>query len=140
VRRRVFIAAAAIAGLARGDAAAEVWELLVKMAAALAEDNASGFLDAIDPQMPGYDQLSEYVNGMIQQSEVRSIIEKISDSGDDRARSLQLDWFLQMKRRGAGDRTLERREIIRCDVALQGRRWRVTRLEPMQFFAPPEFQ
>jgi hypothetical protein len=140
VTRRVFIGTAAIAALARGDAAAEVWELLVKMAAALAEDNVSGFLDAIDPKMPGFDQLSAYVNGMIQQSEVRSIIEKLGDSGDDRARSLQLDWFLQMKRRGAGDRTLERRQIIRCDAALQGKRWRVVRLDPIQFFAPPEFQ
>ncbi len=140
MRRRVFLASAASAALARGDAAAEAWELLVKMAAALAEDNVSGFLEAIDPQMPGYDQLSEYVNGMIQQSEVRSIIEKISDTGDDRSRSLQLDWFLQMKRRGAGDRTLERRQIIRCDVALHGKRWRVERLEPVSFFAPPNFQ
>ena len=138
--RRALFAAPAVAVLARADAAADVWELLVKMAAALAEDNVSGFLDAIDPKMPGFDQLSADVNGMIQQSEVRSIIEKLGDSGDDHARSLQLDWFLQMKRRGAGDRTLERRQIIRCDAALQGKRWRVVRLEPIQFFAPPDFQ
>jgi hypothetical protein len=140
VTRRALLLTPVVIPLLRGDASSDVWELFVKMAAALAEDNAPGFLDAIDPEMPGFEQLKTNVNGMIQQAEIRSIVEKLSDSGDERTRTVQLDWFLQLKRRGSGDRTEERQQTVKCDVTLQGKRWRVMRIDPIQFFAPPEFR
>ena len=138
--RRELLLTPVLIPLLRGDASDDVWEVFVKLAAALAEDNASGFLDAIDPAMAGFEQLKTNIEGMIQQAEIRSIIDKVSDSGDDRARSVQLDWFLQLKRRGSGDRTEERQQVLKCDVALQGKRWRVERIDPIQFFAPPNFR
>ena len=138
--RRELLLTPMLVPLLRGDASDDVWEVFVKLAAALAEDNASGFMDAIDPEITGFEQLKTNIEGMIQQSEIRSIIDKVSDSGDDRARSVQLDWFLQLKRRGSGERTEERQQVIKCDVALQGKRWRVERIDPIQFFAPPNFR
>jgi hypothetical protein len=140
VTRRVLLFTTVTIPLLHSDASSDVWELFVKMAAALAEDNAPGFLNAIDPEMAGFEQLKTNVEGMIQQAEIRSIVEKVSDSGDDRAKSVQLDWFLQLKRRGSGERTEERQQIVKCDVALRGKRWRVVRIDPIQFFAPPEFR
>jgi hypothetical protein len=140
VTRRALLFTPAVIPLLRGDASDDVWALFVKLAAALAEDNVPGFMDGIDPEMTGFEQLKTNVDGMIQQAELRSIIEKVSDSGDDQARSVQLNWFLQLKRRGSGDRTEERQKVIKCDVALQRKRWRVVSIDPIEFFAPPNFR
>ena len=138
--RRALILTPVVAPLLRADASSDVWELFVKLAAALAEDNVSGFMDGIDPEMNGFEQLKANIDGMIQQAEIRSIIDKVTETGDDHARSMQLDWFLQLKRRGSGDRTEERQQVVKCDVALQGKRWRVVRIDPIRFFAPPNFR
>jgi hypothetical protein len=139
VNRRCFLAFPFLRLVARADASGEVWALLARMAGALSADNPDGFLEPVDPAMPGYEQLATFVKGVVQQAEVRSVIDKVVDEGDNRARTIQLNWLLQMKQRGAGDRTENREQLVTCKLAKQGQQWRVVSLAPIDFFKPPVF-
>jgi hypothetical protein len=121
----------------RADSAQEVWDLFASMAAALSEANASVFLNAFDPAMPGYEALRARVTALLREAEVQSSIELVEEQGDDRSRSVELDWLVHLVSRQDGALAERRRERLKCRVEKFGRKWRVTSLEPLQFFAPP---
>jgi hypothetical protein len=151
--RRVFLAQAFLPVLLKGDAAADAWDFIAAMAAALAEDNASGFLKRVDEKMPGFGELSRNVNGMLQQANVQSEISPLANDGNDTARSLQLDWELRMKPKAligplgtdlnshsGAEPLVQREEAITVELRRDGKKWKVAKLEPIGFFAPPNFQ
>ena len=141
MNRRSFFALPFFAFLARGDAASEVWQMFAGMAESLSADNIDGFLKPIDPKMPGFEELGRYIRGIVEQAETRSIINPVSDEGDDRARTVQLQWFLQMKRRGSADsRTENREQVVTFGVARQGKRWRIISTRAAGVLQTPEFQ
>jgi hypothetical protein len=99
------------------------------MVEALANRDAEAFLDQLDPRMPDYEKLRGEVQTMVATTkEIGSTIDVISDEGDDQKRTLELDWLLKT------DTDEPRRQIVKCQVEKQGKKWRVTRLEPVEFF------
>jgi len=60
--------------------------------------------------------------------EIGSTTDVISDAGDDQKRMLELDWVLKI------DSGAPRRQIVQCQVEKQGKKWRITSLEPVEFF------
>jgi hypothetical protein len=128
------------AGLALADAASESVDLLASMAAALSEDNVPAFMKAIDSHMEGRGQLQVQVTAMLAQADSSSQIEIIENEGDDRKRTLAVDWTMQLKRKGADLRIQNREQIVHCTVVKDGKKWRVTAIEPVSLFAPPNFQ
>jgi hypothetical protein len=121
------------------DEASDAWDVIAAMAAALAEDNADGFLKRIDPKMVGYGDLSTNVTALIQQADVRSAISPIANEGDASARTLQLDWELHLKPKGNNVHSVSREEAITVQLDRLNTKWRITKLEPVAFFAPPQF-
>jgi hypothetical protein len=150
MRRRDVIALLFIPVL-KGDGESEVWAVVASMASALAENNAPGFLKPVDRNMPGYADLSTNVEGLVQQADVKSSISPLSNEGTESARTLRVDWELRMYPRGGESplstdtnsqgniARMQRREQA---VTLQFRRvekkWQVSKIEPIAFFAPPE--
>ena len=59
------------------DSAQQVWDLFTSMAAALSEANASAFLNAFDPVMPGYEAIRAGVTALLREAEVQSSIELV---------------------------------------------------------------
>ena len=99
---------------------------------ALANQDADAFLDQFDPKMPKYEKLRDEIQelfGMAQ--EIGSTIDVISDEGDDQKRMLELDWLLKI------DNAEPRRQIVKCQVEKQGKKWRITALDPVEFFRGP---
>lgn len=152
--RRVFLGVAIVApGILRADAAAEAWDLVTALAAALAEDNASGFLKRFDAKMPGFEDLSRDIPAMLQQANVQSSISPISNEGGESARKLQLDWELRLKPKaltdplatdlnsqGGATPVVQREEAVTIELRKDGRNWKVAKLDPIAFFAPPDFR
>jgi hypothetical protein len=118
------------------DAEDEVFELFTTLASRLSAGDAAGFLDGFDRAMPGYEQFRASVAGLLAQAEVQSSIEFRSNEGTDAARSVEIDWFLQIKERYETGAVTRRREIVKCRVEKAGRRWKVFSLEPQSLFAP----
>jgi hypothetical protein len=112
-----------------------VWDMISESLEALTE--APGrFLAAFDPKMPGYDQLRANVDALVQQGDVVSSAELVGSEGDDRRRSLELDWVLSVAHPDTGIILFRRHERVKCQVERQGKGWRIVALEPIEFLAP----
>ncbi|HEV2202343.1 MAG TPA: hypothetical protein VGR73_21200 [Bryobacteraceae bacterium] len=138
MRVRPLLVAGLIASLvAVAEVPADVLRVFADVAEALANDDASGFLDQFDNNMPGYADLRANVEGLLNANEVISTVEAISDQGEDGKRSLELDWLLALNEKNAvGGRKETRRGVLKCSVERRGKRWKIVALEPIDFFRP----
>jgi hypothetical protein len=116
---------------------AAVMTTITDAAAALVNDDAAAFLDQFDRNMPGFTNLRDNVQGLLGASEVVSTIEPISNQGDGRRQSVDLDWLLAIDAKDkSGIRKETRRAIVKCQLEYQGKRWKIVALEPVDFFRP----
>ena len=118
------------------DAAQEVLDLIVDLAASLSAGNVALFMKAFDPKMPGYAKLRENVTGLIAQGDVQSLIDPLEDEGDDRRRAEQLQWTLLLHRGQEAASSARRERVVKCTVEKRGGKWWIVELEPIEFFAP----
>jgi murein L,D-transpeptidase YcbB/YkuD len=95
---------------------------------ALANQDADTFLDQFDPEMPGFAKLRDEIQELAAIQEASSTVDVVTDVGDDKKRILSLDWVLRI----GSDRP--RRQIVKCTVEKQGKRWKITALDPVEFF------
>jgi hypothetical protein len=110
----------------------EQMEVFRAVAEALANQDADAFLDQFDAKMPQYEKLRDEIQelfGVAQ--EIGSTIDVITDEGDDQKRMLELDWLLKI------DNDNARRQIVKCQVEKQGKKWKITALDPVEFFRAP---
>jgi hypothetical protein len=135
--RRAILLAACAAVRMRADAADEAWSVISSIASALVEGNLSDFMGSFDPAMPGYDELSANVNGLLGEFVPESSIDPLKNDGDDRSRTLELDWRLTLVDQQNDAASTNREQTVVCRLAKQGRKWRITALQPVSFFAPP---
>lgn len=114
----------------------EVLDLLSGMAAALTAVNPAQFMDAFDKSMPDYGKLKDHITALANQAEITSSIELLTDEGDDAKRSVDLDWYLQVRSLYPNGPIVTRREVVHCELGKQGKRWKIVALKPIEFFAP----
>ena len=107
----------------------EQMEVFRAVSEALANLDADAFLDQFDRQMPQYETLRNEIRDLIGTAqEIGSTIDVIADEGDDQKRTLDLDWLLKI------DNDDPRRQIVKCQVEKQAKKWKITSLEPVEFF------
>jgi hypothetical protein len=124
-----------ISMVAAADPAVDVLKVFRDAAAALTIDDAGAFLDNFDRDMPGYATLQTNIEGMLAAYEVGSTIETVSNEGDDHTRNVELDWVLLATRKDAINSAQEtRRQVVKCRLERRGKRWKITRLEPVDLF------
>jgi hypothetical protein len=137
MRLPLFVACLAAALPLSAQVPADVLTTVTDAAAALVNDDASAFLDQFDRNMPGFTNLRDNVQGLLGASEVVSTIEPISNQGDGRRQSVELDWLLAINDKNQiGIRKETRRAIVKCQLEHQGKRWKIVALEPADFFRP----
>ena len=138
MRFRLLLLAGLIASLlAFAEVPADVWRVFADAAEALANDDASGFLDQFDRNMPGYSALRTNVEALLNANQVISTVVAISDEGDNHTRSLELDWLLALNEKHNPDvRRETRRSVVKVRVERQGKRWKIVALEPVDSFRP----
>ena len=135
--RRIWLACVVV-GLARAaDPAQEVWDAVAEMAAALGRASSGEFLAICDAALPGFEGLRANVQALVLSFEVESAIDPVSNTGDDRARDLEIDWQMQLIDRTGLGRVTRRRQAVKCRLELRGRKWKMVALDPVAFFAPP---
>jgi hypothetical protein len=119
------------------DEAREIWDVLTRVAAALSEGNLTQFLEAFDRSMAGYQTLEANVAALLGQYEVQSSIELLREEAGGAARTVDLDWFLQLEEQRDAGAVTRRRERVRCRLEKRGKKWKITAIEPLAFFALP---
>ena len=130
-----FLIAIAFAAPVRAETPEDVLKFLRNAADALTNEDARTFLDHADRNMPVYATLQRNIEGLMAAYDVESSIEIANDEGDDQKRTLTLDWVLitEQKSDTRGDR-MHRRQLLRCTIEKQGKRWKITALDPVDFF------
>jgi hypothetical protein len=114
----------------------DVVDLFASMAAALSEINVPQFMDAFDKEMPDYDKLKAAVTALVNQAEVSSFVEPLKDEGDDTKRTVEFDWYLEIRSLQPDGPIVRRREVVHCELRKEKKRWKIVALKPIEFFAP----
>jgi hypothetical protein len=138
VRSALFACLAVVCSGARLYAGPEedIVKLLGSMAAALTTVNVPEFMDAFDKNMPEYEKLRSDVTGLVNQADVASSIEPISNNGDDNTRSVDLDWYIEVRSLVQDGPIVTRRETVHCEFRKDKKKWKIVSLKPLEFFAP----
>ena len=131
------IVGALAAPLALADSAADAWQAIADAASALSSGSAPEFLAAFDSAMPGFEILRRNVTALVQQNDLQSGIEPVTNEGSGEARALELDWQLQLTSHEEPPRVVQRHETVKCRLEKRGRKWRIVSFEPAALFAPP---
>jgi hypothetical protein len=118
------------------DTHADIIDVFTAMAAALSDSNVPEFMNAFDKNMPGYGKLKNDITALITQADVSTSAEPIKEEGGDATHTMDLDWFLQVHSQYLNGPTVNRREVIHCELQKQGKHWKIVSLQPMEFFAP----
>jgi hypothetical protein len=134
--RRALLIVLIAGSLRAADPAREVFDLVSDAAASLSAGNAAAFLQAFDRTMSDYAKLRENVTGLLALGDVRSAIEPLEDAGDERRRTVQFQWTLRILRGQAATATVRREQLVKCAVEKQSGKWRITAIEPVDFFKP----
>ncbi len=90
----------------RGD----IIDVFTRLAGALSEENPAAFLAQFDPAMAGYGTLESDVRALVRQFEIASSIELLSFQGEGSRRTVEVDWFLELRPRQPAT-SLERRRL-----------------------------
>ena len=135
---RSAILACILAALAPADAHDDVIEVVTSMAAALTAVNVPQFMASFDKNMPDYGRIETSVTALVNQAEVSSSIEPLTEEGSGQKRKIDLDWLLEVRSLEQDGPILRRREVVHCDLEKQGRRWKIVSLKPLEFFEPAQ--
>ena len=138
IRRALLLSCFALAAFG-ADTAAGAVDVVANMAAALSDGNVAPFSSALSRQMPDRDRVLDNVRAMVAQADVKSSVEPLSNEGDEQKRTLVLDWALAMQRKGPDLRIVNRQQDLKLTLQREGKKWKVTAIEPATFFEPPNF-
>jgi hypothetical protein len=141
-RRGLLLAGATIwlgapAGGRPEDEAREIWDVLTRVAAALSQGSLTEFLEAFDHSMAGYQTLEANAAALLGRYEVQSSIELLRQESSGAARTVELDWFLQLEEQRDAGAVTRRRERVHCRLEKRGKKWKITSIAPVDFLAPP---
>jgi hypothetical protein len=112
----------------------DVIDLFTSMAAALSEINVPQFMDAFDKDIPDYGNLKTGVTALVRQADVTSTIEPLTDEGDDTKRTVELDWYLEIRSLLPDGPLVRRREVVHCELRKEKKHWKIVALKPVEFF------
>lgn len=120
-------------------------ETLALLAADLSAENAPAFLKRLSPQLPGYRDLVPQIEALTKLADLQSSIEITELKADGATATATLDWYLEIRPHPSATddqrfSAIRRRELVKCSLAREKKSWRVVRLEPLSFFAAPEFR
>ena len=134
--RNFVLATIIAAAFLLADTHADIVDLFASMAAGLSDSNVPEFMKACDKDMPGYGELKGGITALMNQAEIASSVEPIKDEGDDTKRTVDLDWYLQVRSRMPDGPIVNRREVVHCDLRKEGKHWKIVSLQPLELFAP----
>jgi len=123
----------------RAEAQSEALDVIASMTAALSDDDAPAFLREFDKSMPGYDRLEHAVPALLDQGPIACSVQPLTNEGDDAKRTLELDWYMEIRNLDETVPVIRRREVIHVRMEKRGKHWRITSLDPVSFFDPHDF-
>ena len=128
------------AGFFAATRAAEAWRAVTDAAAALVRRNdyvpadPTWFLSLFDPGMPGYQDFASGITALLRRGDVNSSLVLVSNDGDDRRRTLLVDWDLEVMDIGTKTAAIQRQQQVKLQMDWREKGWRVAEVDPLAFF------
>lgn len=120
------------------DSQQQVFDLFSKIASALSDDDPAMFVEAVDSNMPNFQDFRRNLVALTDLADITNSIEVTSDTGDDSHRAEELDWFLEIVGKSDPHPVERRREIVKFRLERRAKKWKIISLDPISFFAPPK--
>jgi hypothetical protein len=116
----------------------EVRRVVHDASRALQGGNAASFLRLFDRDaFGGYAVLESHVTALTTQSDIASSIQIVEIEKSRDGYNLRIDWLLQLSVRETPAPLVTRHETVRISIVeRRAGRWRITALEPVDFFRP----
>ncbi len=130
------LAASVLTPAGRADTHSDVLHLFGSMASALSSASTDEFMEAFDRNMPDYERIKGEVIQLVQQGEISTTAQPVRDEGDNKHRSVDLDWSLDIRVPEQDALVLHRRDTVHCRLERLNKKWRIVALDPVSFFAP----
>ena len=137
VRILVMILAAAGAACA-SDAPQQIFDLFSNIASALSDDDPAVFIEAVDPNMPHFYDFRAMLTALVGEADLTNSVEVMTDTGDDKHRTTELDWVLHLADKAGSHTIEERHKAVTFKLERKGKKWKIVSIDPMNFFAPPK--
>ena len=128
------------------DAHDDVMDVVASMAGALTEvsgdgagtvrGNVSKFMAAVSKDIPDYDTLKTNVAALVNEGEISSSVQPLTEDGDTQTYKIDLDWLLEVRSLEQDGPLVRRREVVHCELRKEKKHWKIVALKPLDFFAP----
>jgi hypothetical protein len=142
-RRGFLRAAAAVSALASldfsGRAATEdetPLDRLAKLATYLSENSVTEALACFDSGMQDYATVAADIGALGAQTDVLCAIDVVSEQGAGEERSLDTDWFVELRSQADGGPVERRRERVALTMKRQSSKWKITSMKPVSILSP----
>jgi hypothetical protein len=86
--------------------------------------------------MPDYDTMKNNVTALVNEGEISSSIQPLTEVGTDQAYKIDLDWLLEVRSLEQDGPLVRRREVVHLELRKEKKHWKVVALKPLDFFAP----
>jgi hypothetical protein len=125
----------AVAALAFVQITSRFNDTISALASALGDNNPDLFLENVDKDMPGYEQLKVNVEALTAQADVHSGIDQIAEDGNE----VTVNWEMRIEpHTEVPSAEYERRvETLHLKFVQRGKRWKLVGLDHIEFFEPP---
>lgn len=136
MKRRAFLGfLLAAAGSAQDRESQDVLDMFADMAEGLSTANAGQFMSRVERSYSGYDDLRRNVEALVEQWDLAASIEPLRGSGSDTERSVEVDWFLELRAKAPSNRVIRRREVLTLKLKRSGKRWKIADLSSAGLFS-----
>lgn len=113
----------------------DIRNVLASMATDLSAGNISGFLNLLAKDFPAPDELRQQLVGLTTTYDVNSSVQVQTATGTEEKQSAKVDWYLALRSRTDNAVAQQRREVLTIEFIKRNKRWRVTSISPISFFA-----
>jgi hypothetical protein len=110
------------------------WNALYAFAGALNDDTAPPTMEQFDRTMGNFGELKNGVMEMWNRYQIDSSLDLLSNEGDDRHRTLRVDWTLTLKNPQDPVDSTRREQTVNCRMERRGETWRIVGFDPASFF------
>ena len=111
-------------------------DLFTDIAASLSAGKVARFMAPSIRRCPGTPNCATNVTALIAQGDVQSWIDPVENEGTATERAVEWKWTLRMRSEQDATTSLLREESVKAKVEKRGGKWRITKFEPIGFFAP----
>jgi hypothetical protein len=109
---------------------------LAKLASYLSDNSVPEALACFDRAMKDYSAIEADIGALGAQTDVLCAIDVVTDSGSGNERSLDTDWFVELRSQADGGPVERRRERVAIVMRKDGGKWKIISLAPISILNP----